>query len=224
MAWQRCSDGIFKDDQIYKSAFLGENNTLRCGEYNTISKLGENYFQYQRNEYEGEKYGKRTGCKKKKPIFTFSYFVNNNLLNFTGSVNVKGVKSWNGSMTRIWPEDIVAHNKKFRTKDDFEKERKELALIVNDVKKTCSVLGFDEESEKFADCTLKLYTQKIEEIVADKQIRNQQLIQSQQTNTTTSQSTGTNTTVIYDPVRDNQRMIDQGMKMLGGKCTLGVDC
>ena len=27
-----------------------------------------------------------------------------------------------------------------------------------------------------------------------------------------------------DPVRDQQNKIDRGMKMLGGKCTLGVDC
>ena len=29
---------------------------------------------------------------------------------------------------------------------------------------------------------------------------------------------------IYDPVRDRQNQIDRGMKMLGGGCTLGIDC
>jgi len=29
---------------------------------------------------------------------------------------------------------------------------------------------------------------------------------------------------IYDPVRDRQRMVDQGMKMITGRCTLGYDC
>ena len=135
-----------------------------------------------------------------------------------------GVTYWDLNWTRAWPDDFVAYNKKFRTKVDLEKEQKDLALIVNDVKKTCSVLGFEEGSEKFADCTLKLYTQKIDEMVAEKQARNQQLIQSQQTNTTTQSSSGTNTTIIYDPVRDRQNQIDRGMKMLGGKCTLGVDC
>ena len=129
------------------------------------------------------------------------------------------------SWSRAWPDDFVAYNKKFRSDDDLEREQKDLALIVNDVKKTCSVLGFEEGSEKFADCTLKLYTQKIDEMVSEKQARNQQLIQSQQSNTTTTQSSsGTNTTIIYDPVRDRQNQIDRGMKMLGGKCTLGDDC
>ena len=139
-------------------------------------------------------------------------------------------ENWQGptyvdfSWSRVWPDDFVAYNKKFRTKDDLNEEQKNLALIVNDVKKTCSVLGFEEGSEKFADCTLKLYTQKIDEMVAEKQARNQQLIQSQQANTTTQSSSGTNTTIIYDPVRDRQNQIDKGMKMLGGKCTLGIDC
>ena len=129
------------------------------------------------------------------------------------------------SWSRAWPDDFVAYNKKFRSEDDLEREQKDLALIVNDVKKTCSVLGFEEGSEKFADCTLKLYSQKIDEMVTEKQARNQQLIQSQQSNTTTTQSSsGTNTTIIYDPVRDRQNQIDKGMKMLSGKCTLGVDC
>jgi len=37
------------------------------------------------------------------------------------------------------------------------------------------------------------------------------------------QSSGSNVMTIYDPVRDNQRLIDQGMKMLSGRCTLGID-
>ena len=36
---------MFKDNQTYKSASLETNNTLRCGEYDVLTKLGENYFQ-----------------------------------------------------------------------------------------------------------------------------------------------------------------------------------
>jgi len=95
-----------------------------------------------------------------------------------------------------------------------------VADMVADAKKTCKVLGFKEESEKFADCTLKLYTQKVDELVAEKVAANTRMTQSQ----TTTQSSGSNTMTIYDPVRDNQRMINQGMKMLSGKCNIGVDC
>ena len=65
-------------------------------------------------------------------------------------------------MQKVWPTDLVAHNSQYKTDEDIRNEEKELALIVNDAKKTCSVLGFEEGSEKFADCTLKLYTQKID--------------------------------------------------------------
>tara|TARA_B100001964_G_scaffold213248_1_gene250001 strand:- start:53 stop:337 length:285 start_codon:yes stop_codon:yes gene_type:complete len=94
--------------------------------------------------------------------------------------------------------------------------------MVADSRKTCKVLGFEDGSDKFADCTLKLYTQKVGELVAEKQAASARMLQSQ--TTTTTQSSGSNVTTIYDPVRDNQRMIDQGMKMLSGRCTIGVDC
>ena len=128
--------------------------------------------------------------------------------------------TWSFRLNRIWPTDIVAHNAKFKTKKDIADEEKVVADMVADAKKTCKVLGFEEESEKFADCTLKLYTKKVDELVAKKVEASTRMMQSQ----TTTQSSGSNTMTIYDPVRDNRQMINQGMKMLSGKCTLGVDC
>ena len=29
---------------------------------------------------------------------------------------------------------------------------------------------------------------------------------------------------IYDPVRDNRALMNQGMRMLSGACTLGINC
>ena len=132
--------------------------------------------------------------------------------------------SMSANLKRLWPDDIVSHNAKYKTDEDIKNDEKELALIVNDVKKTCGILGFEPGSEKFADCTLKLYTQKIDEKIAAKQEANNRSLQTSSSSTTTQSSSGTNTTIIYDPVRDRQNQIDKGMKMLGGKCTLGVDC
>jgi hypothetical protein len=132
--------------------------------------------------------------------------------------------SMSANLKRLWPDDIVSHNAKYKTDEDIKNDEKELALIVNDVKKTCGILGFEPGSEKFADCTLKLYTQKIDEKIAAKQEANNRSLQTSSSSTTTQSSSGTNTTIIYDPVRDKQNKIDRGMKMLGGKCTLGVDC
>ena len=157
--------------------------------------------------------------------------VNDNVLreNLTyppmSSINFKG-HSMSYQFTRIWPDNLQAHNNNFKSKNDVIEEDKKLANIINEAKKTCSVLGFETGSEKFADCTLKLYTQKIDELVADKQLKNQQIMasQSSSSNTTSSQSSSSNVTTIYDPVRDSQNLMNKGQKMLSGGCTLGIDC
>ena len=89
-------------------------------------------------------------------------------------------------------------------------EKVEMSSMINEAKNTCTSLGFKEGTEKFTDCSLKLYTQKIEILAKN----NQKVVQGGNSGVMT----------IYDPVRDNQRMINQGMKMLRGGCTLGIDC
>ena len=145
-------------------------------------------------------------------------------LGWTGTTYPGATKTF--QYTRIWPDSLQAHNSSFKSKDDVIEEDKKLANIINDAKKTCSVLGFKEESEKFADCMLKLYTQKVEELVAEKQLKNQQIMtsQSSSSNSSSNQSSGSNVTTIYDPVRDSQNLMNKGQKMLSGSCTLGVNC
>ena len=131
---------------------------------------------------------------------------------------------WCGNLYAVSQDDIINqhlknrsiqdHNAKFKSKEDIENEDKKLAKIINDAKKTCKVLGFNENSEKFADCTLKLYSQEIDNKVA--------LEVAKQKSSSSSSNSGT--MVIYDPVRDRQNKIDKGMEMITGRCTLGTDC
>ena len=86
--------------------------------------------------------------------------------------------------------------------------------MVSKAKATCETLGFEKGTDKFSDCTLKLYTQEVDNKVAIEVAKQK----------SSSSSSNSGTMVIYDPVRDRQNKIDRGMKMLGGKCTLGVDC
>ncbi|WP_415307945.1 hypothetical protein ABXT47_04520 [Candidatus Pelagibacter sp. Uisw_099_02] len=94
-----------------------------------------------------------------------------------------------------------------------EKEKIEMVEIIEKSKNTCKSLGFEEGTEKFVDCSLKLYSQEVDNRIALK-------VAEQKSST----SSNTGSMVIYDPVRDRQNQIDRGMKMLGGKCTLGIDC
>ena len=98
-------------------------------------------------------------------------------------------------------------------KTNKEKQQIEMASMIDRAKDTCKSLGFNDGTEKFADCALKLYSQSVE-LAA----KNNQTVVMQ------PQSSGSNVMTIYDPVRDSQRLMDQGMKMLSGRCTLGYDC
>ena len=85
--------------------------------------------------------------------------------------------------------------------------------MIDKAKNTCKELGFSEGTEKFSDCSLKLYSQSVE--LASK--NNQQVVMQ-------PQSSGSNVMTIYDPVRDNRVLMNQGQRMLSGACTLGINC
>ena len=105
--------------------------------------------------------------------------------------------------------------KEQKIKSEALKEQNDLAKMIDKAKTTCQTLGFEQGTDKFSDCTLKLYTQEVDNKVA---------LEVAKQKSKSSGSSNSGTMVIYDPVRDRQNKIDQGMKMLGGKCTLGVDC
>jgi hypothetical protein len=94
-----------------------------------------------------------------------------------------------------------------------ESKKIEIASMIDEAKDTCKSLGFKEGTEKFSDCALKLYSQSVE--LAAK--NNQQIVMQ-------PQSSGSNVMTIYDPVRDSNALMDKGMKMITGRCTLGYNC
>ena len=94
-----------------------------------------------------------------------------------------------------------------------DKKQVKIDSMINKTKNTCKELGFAEGTEKFADCSLKLYSQEVE-LAADKR----------QTVVMQPQSSGSNSITIYDPVRDSNALIRQGQRMLSGACTLGINC
>ena len=127
---------------------------------------------------------------------------------------------WNESVDKfektLKPDEII-QGVKFETKEEKKekKEKIELAEIIDKAKTTCETLGFEKGTDKFSDCTLKLYTQEVDNKVA---------IEVAKQKSTSSGSSNSGTMVIYDPVRDRQNKIDKGMEMITGRCTLGTDC
>ena len=100
-----------------------------------------------------------------------------------------------------------------RCKGRAKAKKLEIASMIDKAKATCKDLGFKEGTEKFSDCSLKLYSQSVE--LAAK---------SNQTVVMQPQSSGSSSMTIYDPVRDSNALIKQGQRMLSGRCTLGIDC
>ena len=107
-------------------------------------------------------------------------------------------------------EKMLETNKK---QEEESKKQIELASLIDKAKKTCTSLGFKEGTEKFSDCSLKLYTQSVE-LAAE---QNKSVVMQ-------PQSSGSNVMTIYDPVRDSNALIKQGQRMMSGACTLGVNC
>ena len=100
----------------------------------------------------------------------------------------------------------------YNTDSEFYKsvEKVKLTSMIDKAKGTCKSLGFKEDTEKFSDCALKLYTQSVE--LAAKQ--NQQIVSQ-------GLVSGSNVVTIYDPVRDSAAAIKRGQGLINGTCTLG---
>ena len=96
-----------------------------------------------------------------------------------------------------------------------KKKQVKITSMVDDAKSACKDIGHEEGTDRFEDCSLDLYKQSVA-LAAEK---NQQIIY------TGSSSLGSSSVTIYDPVRDANRAIDRGMKILTGQCGVsGLEC
>jgi hypothetical protein len=109
-----------------------------------------------------------------------------------------------------WVKKAKQYPGHLKTKTAEEFKQIEMASMIDKAKDTCKSLGFEEGTEKFADCSLKLYSQSVE--LAAKQ--NQQIVVQ-------GQSSGSNVMTIYDPVRDSNALFKRGQGLINGTCTLG---
>jgi len=101
-----------------------------------------------------------------------------------------------------------AHNTYESAKEIIlNKQKLTITEMINESKNTCKLLGMKEDTDKFSDCTLKLYTQKID--IAAKE--NQKIVSGGMSGTVT----------INDPVRDSEALIRRGQGLINGTCTLG---
>ena len=195
-------EGTFKNYELHGKGSQRSKDGTYSYEGDFIKGKAHGYGKtFKKNDngwetYEGQF---RKGAEHGKGILTTSEGV------------VYSIKAKKGKIVDVYqsPENKA----KVEDKKSKNENKIKISEMIDDSKKTCKLLGMKEGTEKFSDCALKLYTQKVE-LAGQK---NQQVIVQ-------GQSTGSNVTTIYDPVRDSRALMQQGQRMMSGACTLGINC
>jgi hypothetical protein len=195
--------GFFKTDSKYNKMIISSGKNFKSGEIIGYVKKGS------KNIFYGEETISYNRGSDKKTLGDTVYKVQQNSVKITYNIinDIGESHSTTFTTDRLWPNDLKAHNAKFGGSD---LEKIEMASMIDKAKDTCKILGFEEGTEKFADCSLKLYSQSVE--LAAK--NNQQIVIQ-------GQSSGSNVMTIYDPVRDSNAAIKRGQGLINGTCTLG---
>jgi hypothetical protein len=91
----------------------------------------------------------------------------------------------------------------------FSSNSMDIASLIDQAKDTCKSLGFKDGTEKFTDCSLKLYSQSLD--LAAKQ--NQQVVIQ-------NQGSSSGTVKMFDVVRDRENTMRKAKGLIDGSCTL----
>ena len=86
-----------------------------------------------------------------------------------------------------------------------------VADMIQNAKNTCKSLGFNEGTEKFTDCSLKLYSQSLD--LATKQ--NQQVVIQ-------NQGSSSDTVRVIDVTRERENTLRKAGGLIDGSCTLAT--
>ena len=102
-----------------------------------------------------------------------------------------------------------------------------LANAVSKAKNECKDLGFVDGSNEYADCNLKLSSLYKEEALEQQKImlaEQQAELAKRQANAAKAQAQAAQRQAAESRRRNSNALMQQGMKMLSGGCTLGIDC
>jgi hypothetical protein len=133
-------------------------------------------------------------------------------------------RSYSGDrIVRTWPTNLSSHNSKFRV----AQENRIFANVNDRAQDECTKLGFVDGSDDLANCKLKLTTMYKKEALEEQKIK----IAQEQTKAARLQEfaakkqAAAQKRIAYQEHQKNSNALkQQGMKMLTGQCTLGIDC
>ena len=197
---------------------------------------GYGVYEYDNGKYEGYfKKGKHTGTgkftwydsgnvyvgefKKNKPRGKGKYTWSDGEV-YIGEVNENGIHG-KGKLIKTdgWIWEGKFRNGKFLKGNKYQANTTlntnvnstNVGNLINQAKNTCKSLGFKEGTEKFTDCSLKLYSQSLD--LATKQ--NQQVIVQ-------NQGSSSNTVRVIDVTRERENTLRKAGGLLDGSCTLAT--
>jgi hypothetical protein len=140
-------------------------------------------------------------------------------------VDSQGYKrSKNGDgLVRSWPYNLASHNAEYNT----GAENKIIADVNFRAQDECLKLGFTEGTQDLANCKLKLVSLYKKEAIEEQKIKiaqEQTKMARRQEMAAKKQATAQQQIAYQAHQKNSNALKQQGMKMLTGQCTLGIDC
>ena len=138
-------------------------------------------------------------------------------------IDSQGMDRGGDTLRRNWPTNLASHNSKYKSDNDD----KIIQNVNQRASNECNTLGFQEGSEDLANCKLKLITLYKQEAFEQEKIR----IAQEQTKAAKLQALAAKRQALAQQQianiqrqQNSRALMNQGMKMLSGGCTLGIDC
>ncbi len=166
--------------------------------YGVIEYRGKDvYMGYWKD---GKKHGKGKYIWKDGSVYEGEWYKNN--MHGQGKFTHADGTVWQGEFRN----DDFMGNKNANTNST---NNLDIGSLIEQAKGTCKSLGFKDGTEKFTDCSLKLYSQSLD--LAAK--NNQQIIVQNQGNSS-------DTIKVFDVVRDRENTMRKAKGLIDGSCTL----
>jgi hypothetical protein len=160
-------------------------------------------FDQYKNHY-GSSYKYSKVCSKSAKAFNSQY------CSFAGA-STQNEANQNGlsSCGNVYSDCVVVMEGNNTVYAKGQTDKVQMATLIDDSKNTCRSLGFKDGTDKFTDCSLKLYSQKLD--LAEKQ-KQQVVVQNQ----------GSSTVRVIDVTRERETTMRRSMGLINGTCTLAT--
>jgi len=155
-------NAIWKVGNSYIRQSLSKKN-LNCNNRGRISRSGNNYFETS------------TSVKNNCKVIATCQMQYSYITEFAATVvaNCRDGSSGTLDLIRMWPDDISSHNAKFGGSSSGDSQSAGISFTIKDKKEQCAAIGFKPNTEKFADCVLKLVELDVKRKVNDPSMASQ---------------------------------------------------